>query len=134
VAWPTPYKMTSTVHIGGPQGSRVILPIIPKQDDEASRPTPQYLPPETPKNPVRSHKNEPPDDRITRHANGTVEMASSRSYTEDYGWGTRTETNSVLYSVNDGHPEAASAVSEIHEEWDLKDRKIGWHTYFDFRS
>jgi len=25
-------------------------------------------------------------------------------------------------------------VGEIHEEWDLGDRKIGWHTYYDLRS
>jgi putative CocE/NonD family hydrolase len=147
VAWPTPYNMTSRVYVGGSQGSRVILPIIPKRADEHSRPIPKYLPGQAPKYPVKSHRNEPPEDKFTRnlryspsmdsgnsHEAGTIEIASSSSNSSDYGWGTRTKSYNNLFSVNDDHPEAASAVSEIHEEWHVGDREIGWHTFFDFRS
>jgi hypothetical protein len=134
VAWPSPYEMTSTVHVGGPQGSRVILPVIPRRADGATRTVPQYLPAELYKVPVKSHQNKPRDDRITRDADGTVVLTSSGSGTLDYGWGKRTHTGEVVCSVNDNQPEAASWVSEIQEDWDLGARKIGWHTYFDLRS
>lgn len=95
---------------------------------------------------MKSHSNKTPENKFTRkrggspaldsngHEGNTVEIARSGSSTSDYGWGTRTHSYSMAFSVNDDYPETASAVSEIHEEWHVGDSEIAWRTFFDFRS
>ena len=40
--WPTPYPMTTTLHLGGASGTRLVLPVVPPAD----RPRPVFAPPE----------------------------------------------------------------------------------------
>ena len=39
--WPTPYPMTTSLHLGGKNPTRVVLPVVPYAD----RPKPKFLAP-----------------------------------------------------------------------------------------
>ena len=64
--WPTPWPMTTTLHLGGSDGTKLLLPVVPHAD----RPRPQFRPIES---------REAPAPRLRRPSTRAPRPATGRS-------------------------------------------------------
>ncbi|MGA7402935.1 MAG: CocE/NonD family hydrolase [Candidatus Sulfotelmatobacter sp.] len=123
---PTPYSMTTSLELGGRDGSRVVLPIVP---EHAVAP-PAFSPPE------------PSEERTDVKTEGfpwpgewTVERDEARHTTTvhwkgkeggTYPWGTETDYENLTYDADDAHPETSSVRGEAETVFALKGRTLTW--------
>jgi len=140
--WPTPQPMTTTLHLGGPDPTRLILPLVPPEVTAAGRPRPAFLPPE-------------PDEDLGGF--GTLETGTASGYGEietieraavggaarvvatngggaRYPWGTERNTESIVHEARDDRPEAVSVTGEYGTTVTLPDRTLRWEARVTFRS
>jgi len=136
--WPTPYPMTTTLHLGGPDPTRLLLPVVPRAD----RPAPKFLQPEAdPKLPgfevldegttsgygeISSIERSP-----QRHA---IKVVATNAGGMKYPWGTERNTESIVHEAQDDHPEATSVQGEYSTTVQLPDRTLRWEARLTFRS
>jgi uncharacterized protein len=136
--WPTPYPMTTTLNLGGPDPTRLILPVVPA----ATRPTPKFLPPE----------DEPglagfeTLDAGTTSGYGEISSVDRNPQTRTarvvatnnggtkYPWGTERTTESIVHESQDDHPEATSVTGEYSTTLELKGRTLRWESRVTVRS
>ncbi len=123
---PTPYSMTTSLELGGSDGSRVVLPIVP----EHGVAPPAFSPPE------------PSEERTDVKTEGfpwpgewTVERDEARHTTTvhwkgkeggTYPWGTETDYENLTYDADDAHPEKSSVRGEAETVFALKGRTLTW--------
>ena len=136
--WPTPYPMTTTLHLGGPDPTRLLLPVVPRAD----RPAPKFLPPEAdPKLPgfeVLDEGTTSGYGEITsierspqRHA---TKIVATNGGGMKFPWGTERYTESIVHEAQDDHPEATSVQGEYSTTVQLPDRTLRWEARLTFRS
>jgi uncharacterized protein len=140
--WPTADPMTTTLRLGGSDGSRLELPVVPERGP---------LPP--PDFPMPKHGSVTAADEGTAselnvssnvpalawtvgrdpvHQLGTAEWRGGSSH--DYPWG-REETRELMsYRADDLHPEKSSVHGEVEMSVALKDRTLLWRGILDTRS
>jgi hypothetical protein len=123
---PTPYKMTTSLQLGGGQGSQISLPIVSLKGEAA----PAFSPPE----PIEERK----DIRSTGipwPGEWTVERDEARQKTTvhwkgesetDFPWGKETDYEKLTYNADDAHPEITSTLGEAESVFALKDRTLTW--------
>jgi predicted acyl esterase len=123
---PTPYAMTMTLDLGGPLGSRIVLPVVPLH----GTPAPEFSPPE-PSEERSDIKNEgfpwPGDWTVERdeaHQKTTVHWKGKDGY--EYPWGTQNDFESLTYEGDDAHPETSSVRGEAESVFALKGRTLVW--------
>lgn len=142
--WPTPYRMTTTLRVGGPDGSRVELPVVPEHN---SLPIPHFSHPESDPDAGRSSSAKQASELnlssdvpglswiVTRdpaRQQGSMEWRGGSS--DDYLWG-REETRELLqFHADDLHPETASVHGEAEISVQLKGRLLLWRGIMDTRS
>jgi hypothetical protein len=135
--WPTPYAMTTSLQLGGPQRSRLVLPIVPSK---SSLPAPSFLQPV-----VR-----PEDSLPGVHSNGetwpghwTVERDQARQATRvewrgddssEFPWGKEKDHEQLTYEVEDAHSDVSLVHGEGETDVYLHDRVLVWRTRLDLRS
>jgi hypothetical protein len=123
---PTPYNMTTWLDLGGPEGSRLVLPEVPVQ----GAPAPAF------------HSPEPSEQRTDIRDAGfpwpgewTVERDEGRQKTtvhwkgkseEDYPWGKETDYENLTYHADDAHPDISSVLGEAETVMALKGRVLIW--------
>ena len=123
---PTPYSMTTSLALGGPQGSRLLLPVVPAIGAEA----PQFSAPE------------PAEERSDIKSEGfpwpgewTVERDEARQKTTvhwkgkdgyEYPWGKQDDFENLTYQGDDAHPETSSVWGEAESVFTLKGRTLTW--------
>jgi uncharacterized protein len=123
---PTPYSMTTSLQLGGSDGSRVVLPMVP----EHGVAPPPFSPPE------------PSEERTDVKTEGfpwpgewTVERDEARHTTTVhwkgkeggvYPWGTETDYENLTYDADDAHPETSSVRGEAETAFALKGRTLTW--------
>lgn len=123
---PTPYSMTTSLELGGREGSRVVLPVVPEHGEAA----PRFSPPE------------PSEERTDVKTEGfpwpgewTVERDEARHKTTvrwngkeggTYPWGTETDYEHLTYDADDAHPETCSVRGEAETVFALKGRILTW--------
>jgi predicted acyl esterase len=124
--WPTPYPMTTSLELGGNEGSRLLLPVVPLHG-----PSPGELPRPKPSE-YRS------DVRSTHYAwpgEWTLERDEARQKStvvwrgesnEEFPWGKETDSEQLTYEVDDAHPEANSVKGEAKTVLNLKGRVLTW--------
>ncbi len=145
--WPTPYPMTTTLRIGGPDPTRLMLPVVPPAGRPAAgvaadRRTPKFLPPE-------------PDPTLPGF--GTLDTGTTSGYGEigliervpprhtakvvapnnggsKYPWGTERTTESITHETSDDHPEATSVLGEYSSTVELPGRTLKWEARSTFKS
>jgi predicted acyl esterase len=136
--WPTPYPLTTTLRLGGPDPTRLVLPVVPR----AGRPAPKFLPPEADPTLAGFSALE------TGTASGYGEISSiERSWQRratrvvatyaggaKYPWGTERSTESITHEAQDDHPEATSVLDEYSTTVQLPDRTLRWEARMTFRS
>ena len=121
--WPSPHPMTTTLAIGGADGARVILPVVPK----AARPAPAFLPPES--SPALAGF-EPIDNgtpsgygeisEVRRNPQtGTVVAVATNAGAERHPWGIDRYAERIEHSTSEAHPENTSMTGTHRMEVDL---------------
>ena len=136
--WPTPYSMTTTLHLG-PEGSRLLLPVVPR----AERPRPRYLPIDGRED--RLPGFEPIDVGTTsgygeissvdrNPQKGTAKVVATSTSASRFPWGEEHNTESITHEAKDGSPEATSVAGDYATTVKLKDRTLRWESRVVFRS
>ena len=136
--WPTPHPMTTTLHLGGGDPSRLILPVVP----EAERPAPEFLAPdESPTLPgyemleAGTLSGYPEVTTIVRDARReSVRVNQANSGASAYPWGEARFEHTIAHEANDQNPANASARSTFTSTAVLKDRTLRWEGTLEFRS
>lgn len=123
---PTPYSMTTSLKLGGSDGSRIVLPVVPEHGIAA----PAFSPPE------------PSEQRTDLKSEGfpwpgewTVERDEARHKTTvrwngqesgEYPWGKEIDYENLTYDAEDAHPETCSVRGEAETVFTLKGRTLTW--------
>jgi predicted acyl esterase len=141
--WPTPYPMTTTLHLG-PEGTRLLLPVVPPGNESRAgathegaarqdRPAPAFLPIEA------------DDEQLLGF--GTIDLGTPSGYGEissvernprtgaarvvatnnsahRYPWGEEYDTETITHEANDNHPETVSVRGEYGTTVKLRDRTL----------
>jgi len=126
--WPTPYPMTTTLRLGGEDGSSVTLPVIPLRGVAP----PPFAPPEPIEQP--DGYGNPGGDyawpgtwSIARDENSGRSTVKWRGTTAStFPWGRSEHSEQIIYHVDDAHPESADAEGEAETIETLKDRVLTW--------
>ena len=136
--WPTPYAMTTTLRLGGADGSHIELPIVPPGD----RASPAFLPPApSPKYPgYESIDDGTPSgygeiSSVDRNPQtGEVTAIATNSGATKYPWGTETYQETIEHKTSDAHPENTSMTGTHRMEVKLEDRTLLWEATLSFTS
>jgi putative CocE/NonD family hydrolase len=136
--WPTPYPMTTALHLGGSGGTRVLLPVVPFEE----RPRPRFLPPEEdPSLPgFESLDDGTPSgygevSSITRNPQtGVATVILTNRGDERYPWGTERFRETITHETNDKKPEETSLRGSHRMEVELEGRTLIWEAELLFRS
>ncbi|HKD16840.1 MAG TPA: CocE/NonD family hydrolase [Thermoanaerobaculia bacterium] len=138
--WPTPYPATTSFQLG-PEGSKLVLPVVPRGD--ADRPAPSYLPIPEKAGRLPGYESltmETPSaygevssiDRNPRTGKATV-VATNQS-AHRFPWGEQRYTEKFTHEGEDGHPEKASVRGEYATEVKLPGRTLRWESVVVFSS
>jgi predicted acyl esterase len=132
--WPTPYAMTTTLHLGGANGSRLTLPLVPA----SMYATPSFAPPEPSEERTDMHGEGfpwPGDWKTERdEVNAKTKVTWSGKSEETYAWGKESDFEGITYLVDDNHPEASSVQGEAEILMALKDHTLSWQGHLTLSS
>jgi putative CocE/NonD family hydrolase len=137
--WPTPHPFVSTLHLGGLDPSRLVLPVVPHEE----RPRPSFLPPaEDPAPPpgFRTLEEETTSGygeiaRIERDtATATTRVYAPNGGATQFPWGTQHTTESIVHEVSDDRPEAATVRGDYAITVTLPERTLRWESQVELRS
>ncbi|MGA8151613.1 MAG: CocE/NonD family hydrolase [Terriglobales bacterium] len=123
---PTPYAMTTSLELGGSEGSRIALPVVPEQGASVP-PFPPPQPSEERKDITSVGEHWPGEWTTLRdeiHQKTTVNWHSNSE--EDYPWGKETDYEGLTYDASDAHPETSSVLGEAKTVFQLKGRVLTW--------
>jgi predicted acyl esterase len=123
---PTPYSMTTSLTLGGNDGSRLILPVVPLQG-EAATPFKSPQPSEERKDITDVGFPWPGDWKLERdEASQKATVYWKGKAEEHYPWGKELDYESLTYHVDDAHPETSPVEGEAETIFLLKDRELRW--------
>jgi len=136
--WPSPDPMTTRLQLGGPDPTRVVLPVVPYE----KRPKPHFLPPaEDPQlegyrtveqGTISGYSEVTTVERDVPHA--ATKVVAKNSGTNEYPWGSVRYDDEIDYRAQDAHPEAASVTSDMQRIVEVGDRHLLWQGVLDFHS
>jgi len=123
---PTPYAMTTSLELGGNNGSRLVLPVVPVQGT-----TPPTFSPPQPSDERPDMKEEgfpfPGEWTVERdeaRQKATVHWKGKDSY--EFPWGKEDDFESMTYEADDAHPETCSVRCEAESIFRLNVRTLTW--------
>ena len=123
---PTPYAMTTSLELGGNDGSRLILPVVSVNGEAA----PEFSAPQ----PIEE-RSDIKSEGFPWPGEWTVERDEARQKTTvhwkgkdgyEYPWGTENDFESLTYEGDDAHPETCSVRGEAESVFALKGRTLVW--------
>ena len=131
---PTPYAMTTSLQLGGDNGSRLVLPIVPVHGERAPEFTaPQ---PEEKRSDIQSEGFPWPGEwtveRDEARQKTTVHWKGKDGY--KYPWGTQDDFESLTYEGEDAHPETCSVHGEAESVFTLKGRTLVWRGHLSIST
>jgi putative CocE/NonD family hydrolase len=136
--WPTPYPLTTSLHLGGENGSHLFLPVVPPGPGVH----PDFLPPaETPDLP--GFKSLDPGTNsgygeissVDRNPQtGEVTVTATSTGATRYPWGTETYRETIEHRTSDAHPEDTEVRGTHRQEVALEDRVLLWEAELSFKS
>jgi uncharacterized protein len=123
---PTPYAMTTSLELGGGNGSRIVLPVVPKH----GAPAPAFSPPE-PSEQRADIKSEgfpwPGEWKLERdEANHKTTVHWNGKESAEYPWGKEVDYEALTYDADDAHPESCSVRGEAESVFTLQGRTLTW--------
>jgi len=123
---PTPYPMTTSLELGGSDGSRLVLPVVPLHGAAP----PAFQPPQLSEERTDIHTagellpgewtttRDEINHKTTIHWHGKSET--------NYPWGKETDYESLTYEADDMHPEISAVQGDAKSVFELKDRVLTW--------
>jgi putative CocE/NonD family hydrolase len=133
--WPTPYSMTTQLHLGGVKGSSIVLPIVPAHGHTA----PHFTPPEAVEEPqgitttgdyawpgTWTWERDETSGRSTVTWRGTSDLR--------FPWGSFDHLEKIVYHVDDAHPETSAAEGDSESVEKLADRTLTYRGHLTFAS
>jgi uncharacterized protein len=132
--WPTPNPMTTTLALGGSEGSKLILPLVPLN---GPAPPPFASPePSEERKDIRTVGFPWPGEwtlqRDQAHQKATV-IWKGKSESE-YPWGRETDLEQMTYEIADANPAANTVKGEAETTFQLKDRVLTWRGHLSVTS
>jgi predicted acyl esterase len=132
--WPTPYPMTTSLVMGGVDGSGVILPRIPVRGAAApALAAPEPI--EEPREITGSSYAWPGEWTVLRdegRQRSTVVWQGKSAAT--YPWGPSENTERLSYNVDDAHPDTASARGDSEYQQTVGGHVLTWRGRLDISS
>jgi len=136
--WPTPYPMTTTVKLGGADGSYVELPVVPPGETR----DPGFLPPaESPQYPgyesmdLGTTSGYGEISSVDRNPQtGGVVLKATNSGATRYPWGTDTYRATIEHRTSDENPAETVVIGTHRFEVELEDRVLLWSANLEFES
>jgi predicted acyl esterase len=123
---PTPYSMTTSLELGGSDGSRIVLPVVPEHG--AAPPAFSAPEPSEERADVKTEGFPWPGEwtveRDEARHKATVHWKGKEGST--YPWGTETDYENLTYDADDAHPETCSVRGEAETMFALKGRTLIW--------
>ncbi len=134
MVWPTPYAMTTTLQLGGEDGSRLILPLVPPSMYAA--PVFESPQPAEERNDIKDEGYPWPGDWKTERdeVNAKTKVTWSGKSEEIYPWGKETDFEGITYLADDNHPEDSSVQAEAEIVMALKERTLNWRGHLTLSS
>jgi predicted acyl esterase len=134
--WPTPYPLETTLRLGGPAGSVLMVPTVPVEGAKAP-PLPTALEPiEAP--PGISTPGDyawPGSWKLERDEAHAVSKVTWRGTSAmQFPWGSFEHSEQILYTLEDAHPERAAAVGDGESIERLKDRVLTYRGHLSLTS
>lgn len=132
--WPTPYAVTTSLQLGGLDGSKIILPVVPL--DAPSRPA-FPKPAEAPKlaGIISSGETWPGTWKIERDA---IRQATTIYWSGDgstqFPWGKENNHEKITYHVADADSAVSSVDGEASTEVDLSNLTLRWQVFLSVSS
>jgi len=141
--WPTPYSMTTTLNLGGSDGSRIELPVVP---DQGPLPVPQLARPQPNTRETRAESGGAAELNVSSnipalswtvgrdpvHQRGTVQWRGGSS--DNYPWGRENVHEVMNYEADDLHPEQSAVRGEAEMMITLTGRTLLWRGILDTHS
>jgi len=123
---PTPYAMTTSLELGGNDGSRLVLPVVPAHGTTVPAfPSPQ--PSEQRKDISSAGEPWPGEWTTTRdEVNHKTTVHWQGKAEEEYPWGKETDYESLTYNADDARPAISSVQGEAKTVFELKGRVLTW--------
>ena len=122
---PTPYSMTTSLELGG-DGTRLTLPVVPVK----GTPAPVFQPPQPAeqRQDIKSIGYPWPGEWTLERdeANQKAKVRWKGKAETDYPWGKEIDYESLVYDVDDAHPETSAVHGEAESIFTLKGRELRW--------
>jgi predicted acyl esterase len=139
--WPTPYAMTTTLHLGGSEPTRLVLPVVPQELQEP-RPVPSFREPAAdPELPSYRSIATGTVSGYSELANverdeqrGTARVVLENDSATEYPWGVVEYAERTTHTTNDRDPANTSVVGEYTVTVRLPDRALEFKGVLDFQS
>jgi uncharacterized protein len=123
---PTPYSMITSLQLGGAEGSRLVLPVVPVN----GLPAPDFQPPDPAEQRTDIHSTGelwPGEWTTTRDEANHKTVVNWHGKTEtEYPWGKETDYEGLTYKAEDDHPDISSVLGEAKSVFELKGRVLTW--------
>lgn len=136
--WPSPYRFTSSLYLGGPKGSHIVLPIITGTGLDGSD---FLLPEESPQLPgyasiaAGTNSGYAEVSGVVRDPKtGTVTVRLVNKDGTQYPWGRMFSDEEIVHKVNDKDPARASVESKYAIRAEVGTRLLLWEGILLFES
>jgi putative CocE/NonD family hydrolase len=133
--WPTPYPMTTTLRLGGLEGSSIALPVVPVHG-QAPPPFAQPEPIETPPDITTTGDYAWPGtwnlERDEAAGRSTVTWRGASAL--QFPWGSYDHHEQLVYHVDDAHPADAAVEGDGESVEKLADRVLTYRGHLKFTS
>jgi predicted acyl esterase len=126
--WPTPHLMTSSLYLGGEDGTRFLLPVVPAGEERA----PQFLPVaqsaqlegyESLETATSSGFGEV--ETVTRDLrNGDALAVATNASATRFPWGIQSTQERIEHRTSDQHPESTSMSGDFEIKMELGNRVL----------
>jgi putative CocE/NonD family hydrolase len=132
--WPTPYPLSTTLHLGESGGSRILLPLVPRNAPAQ----PLFAKPEpSPPFPGYSSAGEtwPGNYHLERDAaRGTTHITWAGKYRMTFPWGSEESHEEMIYDLEDAMPSDNSVRGEADFVVRVRDTVLTWRVHLLLRS
>jgi predicted acyl esterase len=126
MVWPTPSAMTTSLRVGGSDGSRLLLPVVPAHGEAP----PAFAPPEKSEERTDMSGGEsswPGTWTLLRdEANQKSTVYWQGRTSTNYPWGKFEHWEKLTYEVADEHPESNSVRGEVESSQRVSDHVLTW--------
>jgi uncharacterized protein len=135
--WPmvlsTPYNLTTSLQLGGSQGSRLVLPVVPTHGEAARHISPPQ--PSEERSDLKSFGFPWPGEwLVTRDGRQKTSVLWKGKMGAEYPWGKETDLETLTYEIEDADPEVNMIQGEAETTLDLKDRVLAWSGHLSLSS